>query len=132
MVCPRCNGTGRVAARFLFFRWTMDCRRCRAPQQSGSSPLNDGALNTTVSLPAVDTGKPDVESWSGGGGRAGGAGASTGWDSGAAPSESAPSAPLIVDPFADAQVADNASAATTDPSDSSSVDEAGEGSVTSY
>jgi len=102
MVCPRCNGTGRVQRSFLGFRWTSACPHCRRwPSPSGPSVGSLAGFDSSDPPPSASPSAVAPSSWSGGGGRSGGAGASASWDAAPAPRDSDSSLPLIVDPFAD-------------------------------
>ena len=119
MICPECNGSGRVRTRFLlFFTRGVRCRKCLG---SGEFPppvahrnrymryVRDedrDAWESTTGVgmgviasrleesPERDTVRSDAFDV-GSGGRSGGAGATASWDD-----PSSDEAPVIVDPFA--------------------------------
>jgi hypothetical protein len=109
MICPDCNGTGRVPKRFLlFFTRRARCPKCRGTGEfpprvtrpgRAAMPMRDDDRDTWTPRSGYD-GTSEASSrvdrfQVGGGGRSGGAGGGASWG------DASDNAPLIVDPFAD-------------------------------
>jgi hypothetical protein len=161
MICPDCDGSGRIRKRFLiFFTRRARCPKCAGTGEFPPAPVrdvvryrtryrdvdrDDWPASTTAGSRSDSLARDDDRFEVGSGGRSGGGGASASWDE-----ASSDKAPVIVDPFArdssaagaviagaiaaEALGADSGSSSTDSPSaDSSSNDTSSSGdSGTSY
>jgi hypothetical protein len=149
MICPECDGSGRVRTRFLFFFTRhAECPNCLGtgeyPPPRGRDAVryrlrdrdDDPDRWAAGSLGLASATRPTDDRFEvGSGGRSGGGGASASW--GDSPGDNAP---VIADPFAsepsavtDAAVIDAADSSSADAgSDSSDSADGGSDSGTSY
>jgi hypothetical protein len=148
MICPDCQGSGRIRKRFLiFFTRNAQCRRClgtgtyppafrpqvRLTRTPGGRNWDDDQWPTSPTFGSTSaSATQDRDSFEvGSGGRSGGGGATASWDTpGEAP-------PVIADPFSGGSSAVTGAASadaadSTASSDPSSASESSDGGGTSY
>jgi hypothetical protein len=144
MICPDCDGSGRIRKRFLiFFTRRARCRQClgtgQFPPPVGDvvgyrTRYRDDDDRDTLAAPSYGSStssssvRDDDRFEVGSGGRSGGGGASASWGDAASPD----AAPVIVDPFASesspvgsAIAADAVDSGSSDSSSSSDASDSG-------